>query len=282
LFAKKEFIEASRKFVCIRIETYENKESEAMVRKLLNGKFANTAFCVFDPQGKRQLSSAGRSPSQGLQTRGGRGRGRGGPSAKPGSGTAAEDDSHDNVIRQMQRIAGQFKSTGESEETALQDFNTFRQALNVASADQRLLMFVNVDEKAITKVRSELQTVFADPEIVGKFHLDFANTKTDQKWGQAIDGSKNEPGLVIVHSGQFGIDGQVVSHLSATEDAESIKKALLAANEKFASAEKRKKYSSHVQQGRRQRLYFENEIPYGEDRDGDGKADGRGGRGSRR
>jgi hypothetical protein len=142
LFAKKEFIEASRKFVCIRIETYENKESEAMVRKLLNGKFANTAFCVFDPQGKRQLSSAGRSPSQGLQTRGGRGRGRGGPSAKPGSGTAAEDDSHDNVIRQMQRIAGQFKSTGESEETALQDFNTFRQALNVASADQRLLMFV--------------------------------------------------------------------------------------------------------------------------------------------
>jgi len=56
LFATKEFIEASRKFVCIRIETYENKKSEAMVRKLLGGKFANTAFAIFNPTGTQQLS----------------------------------------------------------------------------------------------------------------------------------------------------------------------------------------------------------------------------------
>jgi len=262
LFAKQEFLDASRKFVCIRIETYENKESEAKVRELLNGVFANTAFCVFDPQGERRLSRTGRSPDQGLGSRRGRGKG----------------DSDQDVIDSMKQIAAKYQAKGKAGEALLQDFLTFRQALNVASADQRLLLFANVNEESRLDVEATLKRVFADSDVVGKFHLNFADPKVDEGWGKKIKGANKEPGLVIIRAGEYGIDGTVVEQLSVDVKEKKLKSALLAANQKFSKVEDRKDYASHVKQGRRQRIYFENEIPYGEDRDGDGKADQKRGR----
>lgn len=240
-----------------------------MIREILGGTYANTAFCIFDPSGEQRLSRAGRSPSQVLVSR----------------RRAAElDESSTNaaVIRQLNQIASRFKPTGDAKDAQLQDFDSFRQALNVASADQRLLVFVNADQEAATVVKPTLQTVLADPEVVGRFHVNFVNAKTDKEWAKSIKGSTSKPGLVVIRSGQFGIDGEVVQHLPLDTKADALKESLLAANKKFASVEQRKRYSTHVQQGRRKRVYFENEIPYGEDRDGDGKADGRArGRGRR-
>ena len=249
MFATLEFIDASRKFVCIRIETYENKESEAKVRELLNGRFANTAFCVFDPQGERQLSRSGRSPSQGLAKRRG-----------------VEGASDEAVIENMNRIAAQFPPKGKAVDAVLQDFLTFRQALNVASADQRLLLFVNVKPDSRSSVDASLKKVFADLEIIGKFHLNFADPSVDQDWGKEIKDANEKPGLVIIRAGEYGIDGSVIMQLPVDSSAKNIKSALLAANQKFAKAEDRKEYATHVRQGRRKGIYFENEIPYGEDR----------------
>jgi len=69
----------------------------------------------------------------------------------------------------------------------------------------------------------------------------------------------------------------------AAEDAEIIK-TLLAANSEFAKTTKKKVYSSHVSKGTKLGIYFDSVVPYGEDRDGDGKIDHRGGspRGGRR
>lgn len=262
MFAKQEFIDASRKFVCVRIETYENKAAEAKVRSLLNGTYANTAFCVFDPQGERHLSRTGRSPKQGLASR----RGRGG-------------NSDEEVIDSMNRIASRYRSIGKNDDITLQDFLTFRQALNVSSADQRLLLFANIDQASKPDVESTLKNVFSDPDIVGKFHLNFVDSKVDQNWNDKIKGTNDQAGLVIIHAGQFGIDGSVVKQLPVDANAQQVKTVLLAANEQFIKTEARKRYADHVRQGRRQRVYFENEIPYGEDRDGDGKIDTKGGRG---
>jgi hypothetical protein len=44
LFSQKEFIEASRSFVCVRLESYENEEHQKMVRSFLDGRFENTAL----------------------------------------------------------------------------------------------------------------------------------------------------------------------------------------------------------------------------------------------
>lgn len=234
-----------------------------MVRKLLRGKFANTAFAVFNPTGTKQLSRAGRSPDQGLGNRG--------------------DSGDKAIILQMNRIANQFKPSGDSNQALLQDFNSLRQALNVASADQRLLVYVNA-AKNKEDAEKKLRPVIADAEIVGKFHVDFADAKSDKGWTKVINGAKDEPSILIVYASQFGLDGKAVAQLSLESSPDEIKAALTSANEKFAKVEKRKDYATHVQAGRRQGVYFKNEIPYGEDRDGDGTADkksrgkGRGGR----
>lgn len=234
----------SRKFVCVRIETYENKEAEAKVRALLNGRYANTAFCIFDPQGERRLTKSGRGPSTAFGSRG-----RGG---KP------IDDSA--IVRQMAQIASKFKPNRDDASVVLQDFNSFRQALNVASADQRLLVCVNVKDEDRTKVESNLQEVFANKEIEGKFHLNFLDPNTDRSWSKSIKGKTNSPGVFIIRADQFGLGGIVMDYLPETTTSADIKSTMLAANEKFSSLERRKKYAQHVQSGKRQGIHFENEI----------------------
>jgi len=46
LFSQPEFIRASRKFVCVRLESYESEEHQKLVRAFLDGRFENTAFCL--------------------------------------------------------------------------------------------------------------------------------------------------------------------------------------------------------------------------------------------
>jgi len=155
-----------------------------MVRSLLNGTYANTAFCMFDPQGDQRLSRSGRSPSQVIGRR--------------------SSDSNDAVIKEMKRIASLYqpKSDGVAE---LQDFLSFRQALNVASADQRLLVFVNADKTAVEKLSPTLKKLFADKDIVGRFHLDLAG-KEDAQWSKVIAGAQSDPAINVIRAGKFGLD----------------------------------------------------------------------------
>ena len=128
MFATKEFIEASRDFVCVRLESFESKEHQEMVRKLLNGRFVNTAFCVFAPDGKTRLSRAGRNPLVGL-----------GIHRRPEVSTD-EQVKIDNAkaIRAMRVIAKKYSAKADLAEALVGDFHSFKQSLNVSSGDQRL------------------------------------------------------------------------------------------------------------------------------------------------
>ncbi len=266
MFSQKAFIEASRQFVCCRIESYESKAAQDMVRSFLNGRFENTAFCILDPSGEERLSGTGRSPSQGLSERRG-----------PGSSI---DDA--DVIEKLNGIAKSYRPRGEASDAVLQDFHSFRQALNVASGDQRLLLFVAASGQALESAKRVLKPVMADPEIIGKFHVDLADAATDGEWAKAISEEKGASGLVIIRADPFGMEGTAVEHLPVTASGEVVKRALLAANEAFAKSEERKVYRDHVSVGREERIHFENGMPYGEDRDGDGVIDQRGGGGPRK
>lgn len=237
-------MEVSRKYVCIRIETFENKGSEEKVRALLNGRFANTAFCVFDPEGQQRLTRPGRGPSTAFGSKG-------------RNGAAADDES---IVRQMNQIAARFTPTDGHGNAVLQDFYSFRQALNVASADQRLLVFVDAKENEKRSVETKLKAVFDDPDIAGKFHLNFADSKVDRNWSQAIKGKKSSSGIFIIRSGTYGQDGVVMDRLPLSASSDDIKTAMVKANDQFSSSETRKKYAQHVQSGKRNGIYFENEI----------------------
>ncbi len=228
-----------------------------MVRALLNGAFANTSFCIFDPEGEERISRSGRSPSSLAKSRGRR--------------RGTDDD--DKIIQEMNNIAVKYALKGESENSVLEDFNTFRQALNVASADQRLLVFVNANKADRVEAETNLQEAFDDDEILGKFHLDLLNEESDKAWFKKIKGATDDSEIVIIHAGTFGLEGVVMGKLALSDSAEKIKETMQVANVKFASLEDRKTYGTHVQSGRRKGVYFENEIPYGEDINGDGEID---------
>lgn len=176
------------------------------------------------------------------------------------------------AIEALEEIASRYNSEIDLSNRVLQNFLTFRQALNVASADQRLLVLVLSHDDSL---KQELQKVFSNPDVIGKFHLDFLDDAKDADWQQAVplESQSNDTGLVIIHSGQFGLKGTAVAQLPIHASASEIETALHQANLDFAEKEVRKIYREHIDAGRKAQVFFENEMPYGEDRNGNGILD---------
>ena len=259
MISTKEFIEASKFFVCVRLETYESKQTQDRIRTLLNGTMQNTAFVIYAPDGETKLTRTSRSPQQSL-----------------GAGRGANDNS--KLIKSMEEIAGRYKVKTSLDQAVLQDFDSFTQSLNVAAADQRLLVFTVTPNSEKSAIQKTLQKVANDPKVSGRFHFDTAG-KSDLKWADALTNEKQKAGVFIIQSGEFGLDGTVLKELPLNVSEADLKRSLLAANQQFSQQEKRKDYGDHVQQGKREGINFENNIAAGEDRDGDGKIDEKPGRG---
>ncbi|MFK8115541.1 MAG: hypothetical protein AB8B91_25315 [Rubripirellula sp.] len=213
-------------------------------------------FCLLAPNGQDWLTRADRGPQMVLGRRAG--------------------------SEEMERYSLQYPPTADVSEALVQDFHSFRQALNVASADQRVLVVVNVDAEVELELRQSLRTAANDPQVVGRFHFDF---EQGEDWKENIEGTSTEAGIVLINPGEFGLKGTVMKQLPADSSKEQILGALAEANSEFAATTKKKVYSEHVSKGRAAGVYFEGAVPYGEDRDGDGQVDrggsGRGGAGGR-
>jgi hypothetical protein len=217
----------------------------------LSGAFANTAFCLLSPDGQKKLTRGGRGPQMSL--------GRG------------------NEIAQAERIARQYQTTADLREAVVEDFHSFRQALNVASADQRVLVLISGPKAKLDAARLSLRTVASDSRIIGRFHFDF---DADDAWVKSIAGGNGDAsGIFAIRPGEFGLKGEVLAQMSLDSDNDKILDTLVAANVTFAKTTAKKVYATHVAKGKKLGIYFEGAVPYGEDRDGDGvidKAPGRG------
>lgn len=265
MFSDEKFIKASRDFVCVRLETYESKEHEELIRKLYDGRFTNTIFCVLAPDGTTKLTRTHRSPEMAM-----------------GGRRGADGDRSARVIEGMKEISEKYTRKGTEEPAVLQDFNSFGQALRTASGDQRLLVLVaSSDETAMKETRSKLAPVFSNDEVIGRYHLDFESAGEDTKWAEQLSNQATESGMFFIKPSKFGQSGEVLKKLPLASDAEAILATLAAANETYAKTEERKVYSDHIVAGRSSEIYFQNVIPYGEDRDGDGEIDHKG-KGSRK
>ncbi|MFT5905086.1 MAG: hypothetical protein ACI9E1_000676 [Cryomorphaceae bacterium] len=253
LFSKKSFIEASKKFVCVRLGSYESKEHQDMVRKLLNGTFQNTAFVVFAPDGKTTLTKYGRSPRHAF--------GR-------------------DVEAGMEKIANKYPAKGSAEDSVVTDFHSFKQSLNVAAADQRLLVFSMNAPSNPRDIDSNMKKVFNDADVQGRYFFDKQNGG-NQEWAKNLKGVTQKYGIFIIRSGKFGTDGTVMKELPMNASIADIKAALKKANAEYAKTEKRKVYNEHISEGKKEGVNYKNTMPQGEDRDGDGKIDVRPERGGR-
>lgn len=222
------------------------------MRHFLNGRFENSVFCLLSPDGRDWLTRSGRGPEMVF-----------------GPQTAAAE---------LKRIARRYPLRVHSTDAVVQDFHSFRQALNVASADQRVLVLASGPEADLERLRTSLRPVASDKQVLGRFHFDFDES---EDWTKVIDGEQSGRGIVMIHPGEFGLKGTVIRQLPLAAENAEIVQALADANAKFASTTEKKVYRDHVKKGNRLGIYFEGAVPYGEDRDGDGKIDHRGGRDGR-
>jgi hypothetical protein len=234
----------SRDFVCVRLDSYESKEHQEYVRTFLDGRFENSAFVLLAPDGKEWLSKGSRGPEMVL------GRSR--------------------AVERMDTVAALFPPTADVKQAIMQDFHSVRQALNVASADQRVFVIINGPKNQIDPLRESLRAVASNERIVGRFHFDF---EENDDWKTTVEGTKAEPGIVVIRPGEFGMDGVVMHQLPLDADNLRVIDTLLAANADFAKSTEKKVYSYHVAKGKDRGIYFEGAVPYGEDRDGDGRVD---------
>ncbi len=224
-----------------------------MVRKLLQGSFQNTAFVVYAPDGKTVLTKSGRSPRHAF--------GR-------------------DVEAGMAEITNKYPAKGAAQDAVVTDFHSFKQSLNVAAADQRLLVFSVKAKEMHSNAEEKMKTVFNDAEVTGRYFFD-AMGRDDKQWNQNIKGATEGPGVFIIRSGKFGTDGTVMKQLSWDASVNEIKSALKFANAEYAKTEKRKVYNEHVTAGKKEGVDYKNTMPQGEDRDGDGKIDARRKKGKR-
>lgn len=251
LFSQKSFIQASKKFVCVKLGTYESKQHQELIRGLLDGRMENTAFVVFAPDGKTKLSGAARSPKQVFGSK---------------------------SLEEMDKIVAKYPAKNLDKPATLTDFNSFKQSLNAASAEQRLLVYAVSSKDQRASVSSNLTAIFNDPEMTGRFFYDIAGEQ-DTAWAEKIKNVEQKDGIFIIQSDTYGQTGTAFTQLPVNATSADIKKALTAANAKFAESEKRKVYSEHVATGKEEGVKFENNMAAGEDRDGDGVIDVRKGRG---
>ena len=178
----------------------------------------------------------------------------------------------------MARIAQQYPVEFDPLEAIVQDFHSLGQALNVASADQRVLVLVAGPQHKTDLTREQLRPVIHSEEFVGRFHVDFESA---EDWTTSIDGEHQSEGVFFIAAGEFGLKGTVLNELPLTATQADIRQALRQSNSLFVDSTDKKVYSSHVSKGRREGIHYQNNIPYGEDRDGDGEIDRHRARGSR-
>ncbi len=172
----------------------------------------------------------------------------------------------------MEKIGSKYRALNLDKTATLTDFNSFKQSLNAASADQRLLVFATSSKEQHSSILKNLTIIFNDPEVTGRFFYDIAGAQ-DANWAEKIKNASKENGIFIIQSDTYGQTGTVVAELSVNAALADIKTALINANIKFADNEKRKIYSEHVTTGKQDGINFENNMKAGEDRDGDGIID---------
>lgn len=235
----------------MRIDSYESEAHQEWVRRFLGGRFENSVFAILAPNGQDWLSRGDRSPNQVF-------------------------GSDARVLSGMKAIADRFPGKGDLAEALVEDFHTVRQALNVASADQRVLVLTAGSGDEVSGARDSLRAIANHKDVIGRFHFDF---DTGYGWRQTVKSVKSASGIFLIRPGEFGMDGDVMAELEINAVNSAILAALEKARAEFAATTDKKVYSEHVAKGGKLGIYFEGNVEYGEDRDGDGKVDRVGGQG---
>lgn len=212
--ADKDVIAASKKFVCIRLATYEDARENEVLKGVFapGGVLQNTVFSLMSPDGRTSLIRAGRSPAWAFGGQVGRGIHQQLP----------------EVIRKMaqtmEAIAlaypGKDQPVGRVPLPYLADL---RLALNVAAADRLPLVAVFGNAAQRKQMEQQLEPLAWSDEFLGRALYVPVNQPEDFK---AITGLKTQAAYVVIQPDIFGLKGKVIQEISFKVTAAQLKHSL--------------------------------------------------------
>jgi hypothetical protein len=230
-----EVITASRKFVCVRLATYEDRQEAEFLKSLFvgrSGDLENTTFAILSPDGQRQLARSHRSPTH------------------TQSGAA-------QLAQTMNRIAGQYQVQKSSADAALPKAASVRLALDIAACDRQPLAVLHAsDADALRLLEDRLRALAWSDDFVGQ--LVYAATDDGEQL-KAIDGLAPGNVLLIVQPDQFGLKGKVLAQASAKASKLEWQRALRTGIEQQQRVERT--LLQHIQDGQRDGVFWETRIP---------------------
>ncbi len=218
--ADKDVVSASRKFVCIRLATYENAEENEVLKGFYarGGNLENTVFALLTPDGKTKLVAAGRSPVWAF-------------GGVAGLGVNAQPEEPIKKMGQtMEAIALAYPGKGKAAKgfPPLPYLADLRLALNVTAADRQPLVVVySKSAEQRKKMEQELSKVAWSDQFIGEAQYVAASDASEFK---AVKNFKATSGCVVVQPGTFGLTGEVIEvidgKMTASKLVETLAKAL--------------------------------------------------------
>lgn len=219
--SRPEVVRASRKFVCIRLATYENFEEAQMLRGIFlgaSGQVENTTFALLSPDGHTPLVYSGRSPDFAFV-------------------------SSQQMADTMARISDRYRGRPGGE---LPMVSNLRLAINVAACDGLpLAVLVSQDSKQLRSWQNRLAAVAWEPALLGKAIYCMERRATPR------------PGLLVLAPGKFGLDSQPIGWIDP--DSPTLSADLRKLVGAYQAAEKNP--HDHVLEGNQRGVHWHTQIP---------------------
>lgn len=229
-------IAASRKFICIRLLSYENKEEAAFLKSFnvgRSGDAENTVFCILSPDAKQRLSRASR-------------------------GTGQVYGNPKNMAEGMTKIALQYPGVASEIEkiSAVPYVADLRLALNVAGCDKQPLVVINHAINGDTlDLEKKISAIAWSNEYLGKFI--YVKVR-DQKELELVMGAEKESQILVVQPDNFGLKGEVLFQTGEVSTLQ-LKETLSQGVGKGKWPEL--SFWNHVQQGHQKGVFWETKLP---------------------
>lgn len=229
-----EVIAAAKKFVGIRLTSYEDETEKKFVSKIVNGEPANTAFAMLTPEGERAL------------------RGRG-----PGRGPRDLYKDAAEMAKGMDELARKYPPRKAEGTPALPVTLNAKVGLAVAAGDLQPLVVVLADS---ARRRDELEARVAALAWDGEFsgRLTYA-TAASAKDIPHVDKLTIKEGVLLIEPDIFGAGGKVVKELSGDEWGPQLATAMRETLKSHVRTEKNRRTLAAM--GLKQGIYYETGIP---------------------
>ena len=228
-------IAASRKFVCVRLTSYENETETAFCRSLMvgrSGDVENTTFAVLAPDGKTNLVRASR-------------------------GTRGIFSDAADMAQKLSAISAKYPGGSDAALPLLPIALDAHLGLDVAACDNRpLVVVIASDETTRRHLEARVAELAWSPEFIGTYIYATAASAREIK---GVHGIADTDGIAIIEPDAFGQSGRLLHFVAMAESKEKLANLMQTSlTEANATAKSRQ---SHRAAGMQLGAFWETKFP---------------------